>query len=98
MAKRDFPAEGFENNQPGNLNPALPSDQPQPRVSRTRRSVPSVEVVVSDALAPNSDHPLAGLSRSERQHQRLLKLAEILAEEAKRKAAEQVSKGEEEIQ
>lgn len=57
-----------------------------------------VKLVVSDEPPPNTDHPLAGLSPSERQRQRLLKLAEILAEAAKRKAAEQAVNGKEGVQ
>jgi hypothetical protein len=45
--------------------------------------VQPVRLVVSDEPPPNTDHPLASLSPSERQRQRLLKLAEILAEAAK---------------
>lgn len=71
------------------------SAQPKSRVRRSRRNIQSVELVFSDAPPPNTDHPLAGLSHSERQSQRLLKLAEILAEAATRQAAEKAIKGKE---
>lgn len=67
------------------------SRRSQSRVATTRRSVQPVKLVVADEPPLNADHPLARLSPSERQRQRLLKLAEVLAEAAKRKAAEQAA-------
>lgn len=98
MARHSRPAQGLSKDQSSTAHTASSSVQPQPRVSRTRRSVQPVRLVVSDEPPPNTDHPLAGLSPSERQRQRLLKLAEILAEAAKRKAAEQAAKGKEGVQ
>lgn len=55
-----------------------------------------VKLVVSDEPPPNTDHPLAGLSSSERHQQWLFKMAELLAETAQRRAeqmaAEQAAK------
>jgi hypothetical protein len=54
------------------------------------------EVILADAdLAPNKQHPLANLKTSERECQRLIRLAEILAEAAKRRADEQANSGKE---
>lgn len=67
------------------------SAKPKSRVRRSRRSIQSVEFVFSDTPPSNTDHPLAGLSHSERQSQRLLKLAEILAGAATRQAEEKAT-------
>ena len=64
---------------------------PQTGVTRSKRRVASVELVFSDDLPPNNDHPLANLSPEDRQRHRLLKLAEIIAQAAARRATRQTS-------
>lgn len=66
-----------------------------PRVSKLKRRETSLELVLSDEPSPNCDHPLASLSSADRQRQRLLKLAEILAHAAARRAARLASSGKE---
>lgn len=98
MARHSLRAPGLSSDPSGKLDPTPTSGQPQPRVSRLRRGVPLSELLGSDAPPPNTEHPLAGLSHSERQRHRLLKLAEVLVESAKRKAAAQASKGKDVVQ
>lgn len=68
-----------------------------PRVTRSKRRVASVEIVFSDDPIPNSDHPLASLSPLDRHRHRLLKLAEILAQAAARRATRLTSYGKEAV-
>ena len=68
-----------------------------PRVTRSKRRVASVELVLSDDPAPNNDHPLASLSPSDRDRHRLLKLAEILAQVAARRAVRPTFNGKEAV-
>jgi hypothetical protein len=85
-----------QSDQSGPSNVPSCSQKPKPRVRTSRRSLLPAEVVMSDDPPSNGDHPLGGLSRSERRCQRLLKLAQIVAETAKRQAIEQTSNEKEE--
>jgi len=83
---------GTTNNQPNITSRAAGVGSPQNGVMKSKRRAVSVEVTFSDDLSSNDDHPLINLCPEDRHRHRLLKLAEILAQAARRRAEQQASR------
>lgn len=76
--------------QPGNISPTPSPDRVNRSSPASSRRLARADVVLSDDLPLNDEHPMANLSQSDRRRRCISKLAEVLASAVSYRATQQI--------